>query len=109
MPRNESGLEPLGRAVLVRMIELEEYKASTIVIPDHVRRSSTLMDTRAEVLAIGAECWKDESQPRCTVGDKVIVTRMAGYVAQGPADGKLYRLVNDRDVFCKITKESKNG
>jgi hypothetical protein len=27
---------------------------------------------------------------------------MAGYVAQGPKDGKLYRLVDDRDIFCQI-------
>lgn len=105
---NQSGLEPLGRAVLVRMVELEEFKNQLIQIPDHVLKSSAVMEQRAEVVAVGGEAWSDETKPRAQPGDRVIITRLAGYVAVGPADGKLYRLVNDRDVFCKI-KESDNG
>ncbi len=109
MLTNESGLEPLGCAVLVRMIELEEMKTEKIFIPAHVRQNSSVMEQRAEVIAVGGECWKDEGAPRCAPGDRVIVTKMAGYVASGPKDGKLYRLVNDRDIFCKITAEAANG
>ena len=104
MTENTSGLEPLGRAVLVRMIEIEDMKASLIKIPDHVRANSSVMEQRAEVLAIGPECWSDEKSPRAAVGDKVFVTKFAGFITRGPADEKLYRLVNDRDIFCKITK-----
>ena len=103
---NESGLKPLGRAVLVRMVELEELKTSLIQIPEHVRRNSSVMEQRAEVVEVGPACWEDEKIRRCEPGDRVIVTKMAGYVARGPADGKLYRLVNDRDIFCQITKEA---
>lgn len=104
---NKSGLEPLGRAVLVRMYEPEK-KANLIEIPDSIKERSQVMESRAQVIAIGACAWDDEAVPRCAVGDRVIVTRMAGYVARGPADGELYRLVNDRDIFCRITKESKD-
>lgn len=107
--QNDSGLQPLGRAVLVRMIELEEMKATMIAIPDHVRQNASIMEQRAEVIEVGAAAWEDEKAPRCAVGDKVFVTRMAGFVCRGPNDQKLYRLVNDRDIFCKITKESQNG
>jgi hypothetical protein len=31
---------------------------------------------------------------------------MSGYMATSPIDGKRYRLVNDRDIFCAITKEA---
>lgn len=106
--RNESGLEPCGRAVLIRMIEIEEMKAQMIAIPEHVRRNSALMETKAEVVAIGSEAWADEGAPRAKVGDKVIVTKLAGYVTVGPLDKKPYRLVNDRDIFCRIT-EASNG
>ena len=106
---NTSGLEPLGRAVLVRMVELEEMKATTIVIPDHVLRNSSVMEQRAEVVAVGTEAWVDERAPRARVGDKVIVTKLAGYVAVGPKDGKLYRLCNDRDIFCRIEEGANNG
>lgn len=106
--QNESGLEPLGRAVLVKMVELEEMKASLIHIPPSVQRQSAAMEQRALVVAVGAAAWEDESQKRAAPGDKVILTRLAGYVAVG-ADNQVYRLVNDRDIFCKITKESNNG
>jgi co-chaperonin GroES (HSP10) len=99
---NQSGLVPLGRAVLVRMIELDELRADSIIIPEQIRQSSAVMETRCEVVAIGASCWTDEPEPRCAVGDKVIVTRLAGYVAVGPRDKGVYRLVNDRDIFCRV-------
>lgn len=112
---NTSGLVPLGRAVLVRMIELEELKTEVIAIPEHVRQSSSVMEQRAEVIAVGGSAWEDEAllfcgfpvwrRPRARVGDRVIVTKMAGYIAKGPRDGKLYRMVNDRDIFCRIEGE----
>ena len=108
MLANSSGLVPLGRAVLVQMIEMEEMKASLIAIPAHVRASSAAMETRARVIAIGDCAWEDESKPRCKVGDKVIITKMAGYVAAGPKDGQTYRLINDRDIFCLIEEEKSN-
>lgn len=98
---NKSGLKPLGRAVLVKMVEIEEMKAQLIQIPDHVKKNSAMMEQRAVVIDIGASCWEDEKEPRAKPGDKVILTRMAGYVARG-TDHELYRLVNDRDIFCRI-------
>jgi co-chaperonin GroES (HSP10) len=106
--RNTSGLEPLGRAVLIKVQDPGVNKG-LIAIPDSVRERSTVMEQRAEVIAVGPECWSDEQQPRAQPGDVVIVTKLAGYVTRGPADGELYRLVNDRDVFCKVTEESSNG
>lgn len=114
MIENTSGLEPLGRAVLVRMVEIEEMKTSYITIPEHVRANASVMEQRAEVIGIGRCAWEDEAlhlfgfpiwrRPRAKIGDKVFVTKFAGFVTRGPADEKLYRLVNDRDIFCKITK-----
>ena len=106
---NTSGLEPKGRAVLLRMIELEGMKTTLIEIPAHVRQNLVVMEQQAEVVAVGAEAWADEKEPRAAPGDKVIVTKFAGYVTKGPADGKHYRLINDRDLFCRITKESYDG
>lgn len=99
---NSSGLVPLGRAVLVKMAELDEVKAEKILIPDHVRQNSAVMETRAIVIAVGASAWEDEKEARAKPGDKVIITRMAGYVAVGPKDQQIYRLVNDRDIFCRM-------
>lgn len=107
MIENRSGLEPLGRAVLLRMVELDEMKTELIAIPDHVRRNSATIETRGVVVAVGMTAWEDESVPRAAPGDKVIITKFAGYVAMGE-DGEVYRLVNDRDIFCRV-KEKENG
>lgn len=103
---NQSGLEPLGRAVLVKMYEPTQKKGSVIHIPETVQERSSVMEQQAIVVAIGPACWSDEPAPRCAVGDKVIVTKLAGYVTRGTNDHQLYRLVNDRDIFCKIVKET---
>jgi len=101
--QNESGLAPLGRAVLVKHYEPEK-KDSLIEIPDFVQDRTLMVEQRAIVVEIGPACWPDEPA-RAAPGDKVLIAKMSGYMATGPLDGKRYRLVNDRDIFCKITGE----
>ena len=103
--QNNSGLEPRGVAVLVKPYE-PERKGGQIVVPDFVQRNMSIVDIRATVVAIGPSAWHDEPTPRAAVGDKVLVTKFAGMVAQGPLDGEMYRLVNDRDIFCAIVAEA---
>jgi len=100
---NPSGLTPLGYAVLVKPYQ-PEIKGGTLVIPDQVRQSMQNMDQRAIVIAVGPLAWSSEGEARAKPGDKVLVTRFAGYIAgKGQtADGLEYRLVNDRDIFCRI-------
>jgi co-chaperonin GroES (HSP10) len=100
---NPSGLKPLGRAVLIEHYE-EESKASLIEIPDIVKERTLMVEQRAVVIEVGPACWPDEP-PRAKAGDKVLISKMAGYMALGPSDGKRYRLVNDRDIFAAIVKE----
>lgn len=102
--KNESGLTPLGRAVLVKMEEVEK-KNGAILIPDAVKERSAVMETRALVVAVGSQCWDHETEPRAKPGDTVIVTKVAGYMVKSPVNGELYRLVNDLDIFCRIDKE----
>lgn len=100
---NTSGLDPRGQAVLVEPYE-PEIKKGLIEIPTQVHDRTTLLEQRAIVVAIGPNAWKDEP-PRAQVGEKVLVSAMAGHMATGPADGKRYRLINGRDIFCAIVEE----
>jgi co-chaperonin GroES (HSP10) len=100
---NPSGVRPLGRAVLVEYYE-PERRDTVIYVPESVRKGETLVEQRAIVVEIGVACWPDEP-PRAKVGDRVLIARMSGYALTGPADGKLYRIVNDRDIFAQITHE----
>jgi len=83
-------------------------KGGLIELPEGVQERTAVMENRAEVIEVGSEAWADENGPRAASGDKVIVTKLAGYVVRGSADGELYRLVNDRDIFCRIVEESEN-
>ena len=102
---NQSGLRPLGRAVLVEPYE-PEVKKSMIVMPDTVKERAAMVETRAVVIEIGPCAWDDEKEPRARPGDKVLISKFAGAIVMGTADGKPYRLVNDRDIYCAIEVSS---
>lgn len=101
---NESGLKPLGRAVLVAPYEPERVQ-SLIVIPESIQGTQQMIEQRAVVIEVGTNCWCDEPTPRAKPGDKVLVARYAGYMATGTKDGKPYRFINDRDIFAAIERE----
>lgn len=98
---NKSGLYPLGHAVLVEPYE-PELKKSMIVMPDTVKERTAMVETRAIVVAIGPLAWEEEKVPRAQVGDKVLISKFSGVMAKGTLDEKMYRLVNDRDIYCRI-------
>jgi co-chaperonin GroES (HSP10) len=101
---NTSGLAPLGRAVLVEYYE-PERKESVIVLPDNVKDRTVMVEQRAVVVEIGPACWPHEPA-RAKIGDRVMIAKFSGYNAVGPADGKRYRLINDGDIFARITHDA---
>ena len=104
---NTSGLAPLGRAVLVKPYE-PERKKGMIELPDIVKDRTEMVEIRAQIIEVGPACWPDEPA-RAKPGDLVFISKMSGMIAVGPADGLRYRIVNDRDIFCRITKEAENA
>ncbi len=94
-----SGLIPLGHAVLVETYDPEAAK-SQIILTEGAERGMKSLENRARVVAIGADAWADERQPRAVIGDLVLLANYAGVMVKGPKDGKLYRMVNDRDIYC---------
>ena len=105
---NKSGLKPLGLAVLVEIYE--EKRKSVIVIPETVKERLQMIETRAIIVEAGPEAWADEKEPRAASGDLVFIAKFAGAMITGPADGKLYRMINDRDVYAKdlVTLEKRD-
>ncbi len=104
---NQSGLKPCGRAVLIQPYT-PERREGLIIIPDEALGRDQMVEQRAIVIEVGPACWSDEAVPRCKVGDKVLVSAYAGYMAKGTKDGQQYRFVNDRDIFAIIEVED-NG
>lgn len=102
---NKSGIKPLGRAVLVKPYT-PERKAGMIVLPDEVLARDQMIEIRAVVIEVGKYAWHDEPEPRASAGQKVLISKFAGHMVVGTADGQQYRLINDRDVFAQIEVES---
>jgi len=103
--KNESGLKPVGRAVLVMPYKPEKEKG-LIELPDFVETNMQTLEQRAIVIEVGPEAWSGESTQRASPGDKVLISAFAGYMAKGTADKKQYRFVNDRDIFAQIEVEN---
>ncbi len=101
---NQSGLKPCGRAILIAPYT-PERKEGLIIIPDDVQGRDQMIEQRAVIVDIGPHAWHDEPSPRAKIGDKVLVSAYAGYMAKGTADGLQYRFVNDRDIFALIEVE----
>ena len=101
--KNETGIHPKGHAVLVEPYE-PELGASLIAIPDTVRQSLKVLENRVVVIEAGPEAWKDEAEPRATIGDVALITKHAGAVVASPVNKQLYRMVNDRDVYCVLDR-----
>lgn len=99
----DSGLVPLGHAVLCLPYE-PEFAASVIIIPPTAAERSIMVETRAHVLMVGARAWDTEGAPRAWPGDKVFVSKLGGAILHG-ADGRKYRMVNDQDIYCRIDRE----
>ena len=99
---NKSGFSPAGRAVLVKYYDAPERRESILVIPETVQDRMNMLEQRAVVVEVGPVAWPDEPA-RAKPGDHVMISRMSGAAATGPADGQSYRFVNDRDIFAIIT------
>ncbi len=96
---NQSGLVPLGRAVLIKPFE-PEITQGMIVIPDTVKEGHRMKEIRGQVMAVGPEAWREERVPRAKPGDYVLISQWCGVVLQGVDDGEWYRMVNGDDVYC---------
>ena len=100
--KNNSGLDPRGVAVLIQPYTVDP-KGGLIELPQQTQERLQTVENRAVVIAIGPSAWHDEPAPRAKVGEKILVTKFAGFMVKGPKDGEAYRLVNDRDIFCALT------
>ena len=100
LPQNKSGLHPLGQAILTKMLEQRGLHSKIIELPASVTSRLPALATEAVVLEIGPGPYRDEPC-RVKVGDKVVLAAMSGSIRVGN-DGEWYRIVNNRDIYCRI-------
>jgi len=103
---NFSGITPVGLTVLVLPDQLEEMTVSGIVIPNEVNDRHQLKQTDGVVIEISSYAYNDEPNPRCKIGDRIIMAAYAGMVRTG-MDGLEYRLIKDNDVVAVLDHDYK--
>jgi len=116
---NRSGIEPLGRRVLVKPDEIERKTAGGIALPDnHLERHEQAIST-GWLVAVGGDAWihgvedvyrlmdgemklaetrvdrRKSEYPE--VGSRVVFAKFQGKDIPG-LDGEKYRLLNDEDI-----------
>jgi chaperonin GroES len=95
---NESGINPVGWRILIKPKEIMEKSAGGIILAtESTKEREQMANTTGVVIAMGDQCYQDESTPWCVVGDKVIFAKYAGLLYTG-GDGEKYRIVNDKDI-----------
>lgn len=96
---NPAGITPRGNKLLVRPEELPEKTSFGLIIPEEALDRQQMAHMYGTVVEIGPWCWKDEPEPRCSVGDRIIFAKYAGELFTGN-DGITYRIMNARDVVA---------
>lgn len=93
-------IAPVGHRVLIRPEKVEEVSRGGIVIAKPHVEKEQLAQVCGEVLATGADCWREYESPWCKVGDKVLYQRYAGMRVPDGKGG--FRddmvLLNDLDI-----------
>ena len=102
--RNDSGIMPLCDKVLVLVDKAMEKTRGGIVIPGASAETQTLGSTTGVMVAIGPQAfvydserivrWEGEKPP---AGSRIFFERYAGQEYTG-VDGKMYRLMKDRQI-----------
>ncbi len=98
---NQSGIVPLDLRVLLEI--QEELKSAFIEIPDSVKESNKYASTRATVLAIGENAFKEwgPGTTRPEPGSTVLIAKYGGVNVKG-ADNLTYRICNDLDIMAVL-------
>lgn len=101
---NTSGGCPVEYKVIVKVDKLEETTEGGIIMPPEVLEREQMGHTRGVLIEIGGNSFEDFKPPIPQRGQRVMVARYAGLLFTG-ADGKEYRVVQDKDIVLILEKE----
>lgn len=121
--KNESGIYPTGRRVVVRPDEIEETTAGGIIIRKQDAERHQQAQSTGTFVAAGPECWLHGTEkvyrvvdgemklvevrvdgfadPCAAPGDRVTFAKFGGLQVLGK-DGVEYRILNDMDINAHV-------
>ena len=95
---------PSGYRILCAIPDVEKEFDGGIIKPDEMVRKDELLTTVLFVVALGPDCYKDETRfpsgPWCQEGDFIIVRPNAG--TRVVIHGKEFRIINDDSVEAVV-------
>lgn len=97
MTSNNSGVTAIGFRVLIKPDEIQEKTSGGLVLPDEYRSKEGYAQARGVLVSKGQNSF-DEISDAPKLGDRVIFPKYEGTEVMG-ADGKVYRLIEDRFII----------
>ncbi len=101
------GMRASGWNCIVVPEPIEEKTAGGIFIPDMVKSKEEIVQQRARIVSIGPAAFDQADykgqQPK--VGDACLIAKLAGF-ATNLADGKLARVIQDKDVAVILEEDA---
>lgn len=94
---------PSGHRVLVKIDEVEEKTQGGIIITKSSAERQEEAGIFGTLVAVGDTAWKDfGGRAWACVGDRVMIAKYGGFIAQEPGDSNKYRILNDEDIVAVI-------
>jgi co-chaperonin GroES (HSP10) len=103
---NRSGMWPVEYKILIAPEVVEEVSKGGIVLAGKTTEREAMAQVKGTLVAVGGNAFEDWKGMTPEIGDTIWFAKYAGYVVKG-ADGKDYRLANDKD--CSAIIERKEG
>jgi len=104
---NTSGLQALEYKVLILPDGIEQRTAGGILLPDATHDSDKYAQIKGTIISVGGKAfgdWPEDERDKLTPGARVYYSIYEGVNVQG-ADGKDYKLCNDKDIAALVTNE----
>ena len=96
-------LQPVEYKVLVLLDPTERVTEGGIVLPEDVADKEQQKQVVGTLIAVGGNAFQEVLDPIPQVGDKVMIAKYSGLVHK--ANGKEYRLCNDKDIGAIVRSE----
>ena len=97
------GMKARGFCVLVAPAETEEKTSGGIILPDSVKDKDRIVEQRGRIIDVSPAAFDfaDFGGAAPKIGDPIVFGKLAGVLVDG-ADGRKYRLLNDKDVLAVL-------
>lgn len=105
-PVNGSGVLPVEYKVLLKPDPVEEKTKGGIIVPTEAKEKEERENVMATLIGVGGRAFQDPEwgDPTPRIGDRVRVSRYAGYSFRG-SDGEAYQLCQDKDICGVVVEE----